>query len=384
MNTTTINLTSNTKEAINLLAKIALSNKKNNEAFPTAIKLDEKGMMYAASQMITVNYKLSTEELGIAPQLLEKPVLISEKAISILQNLEANTEITISEDNNQLVIKHGKGRGGKITVASMDVEKFPHIEGIEVDKTDRINCDDLLAAVRATSHAMSSNKAKPLYTGLHFISDTNNLTVFACDSFSSAIYQVPYKSDEFTLSIPPECINLLMAAISKKDGESKVSVVRAKSNRFAAFVVDKQTVIRTRLLEGILLDYKQFFGEQPNVVKLKKNDILRIMKNINLLSDNASTPAVLHFSTAEKCIEISYKGVATECFDVLPAEYIKGDGDIYMGMNNIYLSDAVKAISGDEICIHFDGPVRPIKITSSVQSDKKTECVCVPMRISKE
>lgn len=374
MNTLKVFMTESLREAISLLSRVALSNKKSDDAYVEAIKIDKRGVMYAVNPVITISYKLSVGELGLTPQFPESDILIPAKGINILQNVSDNSEVTISESDNQLTIKTGKGKGGKSTFASMKANAFPKIDGINTEKQNSFYCGDLVEAVKVTSQAISANSAKPLYNGLHFISDTENLTIFACDGYSAAIYQIPYESDEFTVSIPRECINLLNTAISKKESTASVALRRTEMGRSAAFIVDEQTIIITRLLEGELINYKDFFDcDLPHKVGAKKDALLSILKSINIVAEKGTlvSPTVLHFVSDGVC-EFSYKNATSEYYDVLQLYCPKNTetAEMTIGMNNDFLTNAVKSMPGNNIIIFYEQPLKQIKISAIIDSGK--------------
>lgn len=374
MNTLRVFMTESLREAISLLSRVALSNKKSDNAYVEAIKIDKRGVMYAVNPVITISYKLSVGELGLTPQFPESDILIPAKGISILQNVSDNSEVTISESDNQLTIKTGKGKGGKSTFAAMKASAFPKIDGINTEKQNSFYCGDLVEAIKVTSQAISTNPAKPLYNGLHFISDAENLTIFACDGYTASIYQIPYESDEFKVSIPRECINLLNTAISKKESTASVALRRTEMGRSAAFIVDEQTIIITRLLEGELVNYKEFFDcDLPHKVGAKKDALLSILKSINIVAEKGTlvSPTVLHFVSDGVC-EFSYKNATSEYYDVLQLYCPKNTetAEMTIGMNNDFLTNAVKSMPGNNIIIFYEQPLKQIKISAIIDSGK--------------
>lgn len=376
MNTLRVFMTESLRETISLLSRVALSNKKSDNAYVEAIKIDKRGVMYAVNPVITISYKLSVGELGLTPQFPESDILIPAKGINILQNVSDNSEVTISESNNQLTIKTGKGKGGKSTFASMKANAFPKIDGIGInaEKQNSFYCGDLVEAIKVTSQAISANPAKPLYNGLHFISDTANLTIFACDGYTASIYQIPYESDEFTVSIPRECINLLNTAISKKESTASVALRRTEMGRSAAFIVDEQTIIITRLLDGNLVNYKEFFDcPLSHKVGAKKDALLNILKSINIVAEKGTliTPTVLHFVSEGVC-EFSYKNATSEYYDVLQLYCPKNTetAEMTIGMNSHFLTNAVKSMPGNNIIIYYEQPLKQIKISAIIDSGK--------------
>ena len=238
----------------------------------------------------------------------------------------------------------------------------------------------MIEAIKCTSHAISSNNSKPIYTALHFISDGTTLTVFSCDGCRAAIYQIPYESKNvFTISIPKESINILMSALTKNES-ANVMVILSK-NRQAAFIIDKQTVIRTTLLYGEILPYQSLFIEKMNVLKVNKTAVLNILKGIStVLDDKNRTVVKIKMENSE--LNFSYNGTASEYSDCCSYEPVKGEEKFFIGMNLHYFTEALKAIPEDEVEIHFTNEVSPVTITPAVKTERRKEVIVLPMRIN--
>lgn len=370
-------ITTNTKDGLALLAKIALSNRKSENTFPMAIKVTEQGSLFATSQLITVNYTMSQEELGLVPALLSSPILLPEKAIQILLNTDVGTEVCITEKGNQLIIKKGKKRGGTATIASMDVSKFPKIEAIEIGSQEELKTSDLVCAIKSTMHSISTNNAHPIHTGLHFICDGETLTIYSCDGYKSSIYQAPYKSNNTTpVSVPRESVNTILSAISKNEN-STVKVILHKNNRQAAFVIDSQTVIRTTLLFGEFIPYEKFFVEKNNAIEVDKADIVNVLRSIMLLSDKDNS---IVFNYHDNVIEFSFKGIATEYSEEVSVNMLKGGEPLTMGVNLSFLMESLKAMPSGKVRLEYNGPLVPLTI-KAVDTENRIESIIVPMRI---
>lgn len=376
-NSMNFTITTNTKDRLALLSKIALSNKKCSDAYPVAIKVTEKGSFFATSQLITVNYTMGQEELGLVPVLLSSAVLLPEKAIQILLNTDIGTEVCITETGHQLVIKKGKKRGGTATLASMDVSVFPKIEAIEVGSQEELKTSELVCAIKSTMHAISTNNARPIHTGLHFICDGENITIYSCDGYKSSIYQAPYKSNNaIPVSVPRESINTILSAISKNE-DGSVKIVLHKNNRQAAFIVDSQTVIRTTLLSGEIVPYETFFIEKNNAIEVDKADIISVLRSIALLSDKEN--AVV-FNYHDDIIEFSFKGIATEYSEEVAAKTLKGGEPLIMGVNLSYFMETLKAMPSEKVRLEYNGSAVPLTI-KSVDTKNRIESLIVPLRI---
>ena len=351
-------LTEQMKDALQLLQRTVTVKKGSGGAYPEGV-LFYKDNLAAISADLSITYKLTSDETGFVSQLFDERVIVPVKGLQVILDSVENSEITLSVENNILSVK-----------------KIPPLD---VAGKDAVPVKEFLHAIKTTSYAMSKNESKPLYTGMHMISDGKTLTIFAIDGFRVSLWTQPYASDSFTISIPAKTVDKLTAALSKASGN--LTVVRCNGGRQAAFVIGK-LVIRTNLLIGELLDLSTIVTKKKNEVEVEKSPCLSILKTVSMLQeDRLKNP--LRVNLANDRIVFNYRGANSQYEDECAVSASESAETVMIGLNNSYLQDTLNACPADSLKVQYDGALSPVLFRSKSEQAEVVQ-VIVPMRLAAE
>ena len=182
-------LTEQMKDALQLLQRTVTVKKGSGGAYPEGV-LFYKDNLAAISADLSITYKLTSDETGFVSQLFDERVIVPVKGLQVILDSVENSEITLSVENNILSVKKNSKRG--VAQIALSDKHFPDIPPLDVAGKDAVPVKEFLHAIKTTSYAMSKNESKPLYTGMHMISDGKTLTIFAIDGFRVSLWTQPY------------------------------------------------------------------------------------------------------------------------------------------------------------------------------------------------
>ena len=369
-------LTEQMKDALQLLQRTVTVKKGAGGVYPEGV-LFYKDNLAAISADLSITYKLTSDETGFVPQLFDERVIVPVKGLQVILDSVENSEITLSVENNILSVKKNSKRG--VAQIALSDKHFPDIPPLDVAGKDAVPVKEFLHAIKTTSYAMSKNESKPLYTGMHMISDGKTLTIFAIDGFRVSLWTQPYASDSFTISIPAKTVDKLTAALSKASGN--LTVVRCNGGRQAAFVIGK-LVIRTNLLIGELLDLSTIVTKKKNEVEVEKSPCLSILKTVSMLQeDRLKNP--LRVNLANDRIVFNYRGANSQYEDECAVSAAESAETVMIGLNNSYLQDTLNACPADSLKVQYDGALSPVLFRSKSEQAEVVQ-VIVPMRLAAE
>lgn len=117
-------------------------------------------------------------------------------------------------------------------------------------------------ALENCAFAMSTNNSKPIFTGLNFVCKNGMLEAYAIDGFKIARSRIKSEG-EFSFTITKDAVSILMSCL--KSANSKINIGINKSGNKAVFIVDNQTVLRTSLLTGTLMEVDNFLLNMKNL-----------------------------------------------------------------------------------------------------------------------
>lgn len=173
----------------------------------------------------------------------------------------------------------------------------------------------------------------------------------------------------------------VLNAVSKKERNDTLSIVRGKNNRHAAFFIGTKLVIRTRLIDGEPVDVGSFCGDQPYTCLIDRAEILSVLKSISTIREDTQSAVILTFDNNE--VHIHYRASVVNLSDVIPTEGNSELTDFKIGANVDFLTSAIKAIPSKKIKFNLNSPVKPM-VLSDTDEGKENKQIVVPIRIASE
>lgn len=367
----TLTITKKLLESLSLLSRIAAGNKSTAAVYPNAIKFDTKGMLHAANSLNSVSCKLSTEELGLVPELPDKDFLLPDKAISFVKALSVGTEVSFDlRTELKLSVKTGK-RKSTAKFPVMTVENFKPLSPVKPESLQMIKSEWFINALKQCEFALSDNPGKPIYTCLHLIGEQDgSIVAFSCDGMKAAltVNNEDKAEKSFKVSIPPETQRILLSA--KYDDKIRIGFC---SGRSAVFQIDSTTVLRTQLYEGSLLDYSNLYGKAEHSLKFDKDILLAVLKKINLIADEKHT--AIRFIVSDSTVKITYNGTVTYEDTIVVSDNTDKE-ECTIGMNYKFLTDALQSCDASEVELRYHGSTFPVEVKGNFQNN-----LIVPVKI---
>lgn len=375
-------LTSELKETLVLLGRIAGQNT-GNSGYPKAVLVD--GVSLAAGNMtVIVKYMMGQDETGLVPQTFDSPVLIPINGIMVMAESSVGSEITVTLEQKMLHIRKGKGKKGKVSIASMSADAFPAFGEFKFSGIDKLSVGDFVESYTSCKYSISDNHSKPIYTGLNISTNNGNIVFSSVDGISASRCTIPYESDEhFSISVPKQCLEAVVMALAKKDSTENVSIARGKDGRHVAFVIGSHLIMRTTLFDGTPLDTTFYFKEQPNTFSVSKSELISILKSIQTISGNDKVTVPILFKFSDREIEISYNGTTAKLIDSVSVESDKDLEQVTIGLNPDIVYRTLKSIPcAEKVKIGYTGNTTPVLFEDDLGKNNKH--IVVPVRITSE
>lgn len=308
------------------------------------------------NELILTGYDL---EVGINTSIeakVEEPgsIIINARILcDILRKLPAEV-VRIEADERQLcVIRCGEVEYKIVGIAA---EEYPELPTVSGGYPIIVESNILSDMVRQTIFAVSKNDTKIVHTGIKFEITRGQIRLIAVDGFRLAIRteQIKYTGDDMSFIVPAKTLGEVIKLI---DNSEVISMNIAK--RHIIFEVGNYSII-SRLLDGEFLDYNAAVPKSltTEVNVNVKTFIDSIERTSLLITDRLKSPLRCIFD--ENMIKISTVTSLGTANDKLAC---KTEGNrVEIGFNNIFLLDALKACSLDEVKITLNGPLSPITI----------------------
>ena len=298
-------------------------------------------------------------EVGINTSIearVEEPgsiILNARILCDILRRLPSEKVIIEADERQLCIIRCGDVEYKLVGIAA---EEYPELPTVTGGYPIIIESDILRDMIRQTIFAVSKNDTKIVHTGIKFEIKRGQIRLIAVDGFRLAIRteQIKYTGDEMSFIVPAKTLNEVIKLIDICDVVS-MNIAR----RHIIFEIGNYSII-SRLLDGEFLDYNAAIPK--NLTTEVKVDVRSFIDSIErtslLITDRLKSPLRCIFD--ENSIRISTVTSLGTANDRLSC--ITEGKRVEIGFNNIFLLDALKACSIDEVKITLNGPLSPITI----------------------
>lgn len=302
----------------------------------------------------------------------------------IVLNARLLTEIVrkLPEDLVQIEVSaqlSAKIAGGSsiFELVGIDASEFPSLPTIENAKCFELPVLDLKNMIRQTVFAVSEADTNPIHTGTLFEIKNKNITLVSVDGYRLALRSEPIDKDlELAFVVPGKTLREVLHLLPDTDETVKISA----GMRHIGFYVGDYSVV-SRLLEGEFIDYKSTVPEKSKYkISLSTKDFIDSIERVSLLiTDRLKSPVRCLLSKSN--IHIScITGIGKADDEISVSSNI--DEEFEIAFNNKYMTDALKNTDCDEIELHLNGPLNPIKIVP--KEGKSFLFLVLPVRIKAE
>ena len=283
-------------------------------------------------------------------------------------------DIVVFSADEKYVVKLVCG-DASFELPGLSADDYPEMPTVDDEFSVSIQQRTMKAMINQTSFAVSTNEARPIHTGALFEIGDAGLTMVAVDGFRLALRReaVEGYGDDCSFIVP----GTALSDLERLCGDSDERVVLSVGSKHISFTVGN-TVILSRRLEGDFLNYKKAIPESFRVtVKTARTDLLEVVERVSLIIDSKNN-APLRLTFRKDAIDFVCTTPLGKAADSCPCE---GDGgDLEIGFNDHYLSDALKAAPADEINVCLNTGSSPCILVPADGSDNFVYMV-LPVRL---
>ena len=276
------------------------------------------------------------------------------------------------EKNGTVSVKCGKAA---FNLVGLSADDYPDLPTVEAENGVSLPQDLLKKMINECSFAVSTNESRPVYMGTLFEIENNVLTMVSVDGYRLALRReaVEGYGDDCSFIVP----GTALSDLERLCGDSDERVVLSVGSKHISFTVGN-TVILSRRLEGDFLNYKKAIPESFRVtVKTARTDLLEVVERVSLIIDSKNN-APLRLTFRKDAIDFVCTTPLGKAADSCPCE---GDGgDLEIGFNDHYLSDALKAAPAEEINVCLNTGSSPCILVPADGSDNFVYMV-LPVRL---
>lgn len=264
--------------------------------------------------------------------------------------------ITITADERKLcTISSGNS---EFSLNGIGVEDYPELPSVQNGTRMEIDTELFSKMIRKTVFACAVVDTRPIFTGVKFEIENNELRMIALDGFRLAIRKekIEYDGEILEFIVPAKTLNEIVKISAEADEMISISI----GKRHIIFNIGSYSVI-SRLIEGEFLNYSRTIpsGSKTQTVVSTQELLKAIERTAIVITDRVKSPVRCIFSGNE--IKMNCITNTARVNDRISASVL-GE-KIEIGFNSKFFIDALKNADCEEIKIEMIDSIKPIKMT---------------------
>lgn len=296
---------------------------------------------------------LANGENVIVEVLTPGELLLPPKFEEVVRKLNSGMMSVTLLDTNQIEVKQGK-TSAKINGVEGELPGIPeHVKEDGISLTTEV----LKMLVTQTAFAASTKDGRPILKAVHMQSDETSFKVTSTDSYRLSQMSIPKPFKLPTLNIPAKRLAEVVNTLEEKQ---QLSLIPA-GNHILIQTSDREVYIRQ--LEGAFPDTSRLIQCEASLkVKVKRQELLAsINKSLTFAKEEQHRSITLE--PQENALRIYSASDESGSIEEIIEATIDGVPEKFT-INALFVSDALKAFSTEEVTLHIQSNVKPIFIFS--------------------
>lgn len=320
------------------------------------LRTDGSRLLIAAT-----NLEVASSHYIGAKVLKPGSVTIPAKLLSdFIQNLPKE-QITLKVDNGHKL--HITAKGSTSTINGLADDEFPELPIIDDKKavSYSLSSDDFKHSVSQTIIAASNDSTRPVLTGVYWHSFKNALYLAATDGYRLTERRIVETKSDVVAVIPTSTLQEVLRTLREETTEIEVLFDETQVT-FRLGEVE----ITSRLIDGNFPDYRQLIpASTESSFTVNRTEFIRIIKIAGLFARESGGGITL--SVDADTSKLTVHSIASEIGENSSEVEVKVAGSTgSVSLNSRYLTDALSAVSSDEITFGFSGKLAPCVLAEAV------------------
>lgn len=296
----------------------------------------------------------------------------AKKLQDILRALPDSSEVSLTQEENRLTLKAGRGR---YHLQTLNPEDFPTMSvAEEIQACFTLSQDALRQMLAQVQYAMALKDIRFYLNGLLMQVEGNQLRFVATDghrmAYSCATIEAELPANEVIL--PRKTVLELLKLLSFPNEPVTVEFLHNQV-RFRC----RETVVVSKVVEGKFPDYNRVIPQDNDKIFLiNRTNLLGAFERAAILSSEKFRGVNIQVQAGLLSLVCSNNDQEKAQEDLEIA--YQGDG-VEMGFNIQYLMEVLRNLHCEDVQLAFDNATRPVLITIPDFADFKY--IVMPMRI---
>jgi DNA polymerase III subunit beta len=276
-------------------------------------------------------------------------------------------EVTLDEESGELLVTLTCA-SGRYQVRGMGADEFPELPTVDESDITHLPIELLSEGLRGSLFATSSDESKQVLTGVHIVSDTDNLEFAATDGHRLSVVQAlsaeaetenGARIAEFDVTIPAKALRELERMLQMNAADAVA--VRFDQGQLV-FEWENQR-LTSRLLEGQYPNYRQLIPRQfSRQMTIDRRLFISALERVAVLADQRNSIVKLSVNSVEQEVVVSVDAQDVGSARESVQAQISGE-DLDIAFNVKYLLEGLKVLTTAEVQMQFNTATSPSVVT---------------------
>ncbi len=281
-------------------------------------------------------------------------------------------QLTIDVNDNRMDIVYADSQ---TSMQVLGAEDFPIINTDVNENSFTLGTDEFRRLIDATAFCCAADDSRPILKGCQMVIKGEEICVTALDGFRLATAKGKVKGSTSDLEIvcPARTLKEIEKMLPEGDGETRINVQRG-----LLLVCVDDTVLTSSLYNGDFIKKENIIPKSfLSVVKVNRELLKASIERAAILVRNDKNSLIIMDISQGKA-EISSNSEIGKVNEPVKAE-LEGK-DLKIAMNSKFITDAINALTEEEIVLSFNSSVQPF-ICENVKN-KDVLYLILPVRTS--
>lgn len=288
--------------------------------------------------------------------------------------------LALTLGNGQMLTVAGTGR--KANIKGIDAEEFPPVPGIESETRLTLDAKSLCEAIAQTVVAAAKDDLRPALSGVLFEFAGDKLTLAGADGYRLAVRELtlPTTIPEHSIIVPAKALVELSRIIDDKTDVLELTPDKARVHcRITRGDDDISSVtLISQLIAGNFPSYRRLIPpSRATRIETSTDELLSALRLVRAYRD--AKTAILTMEADTNLLTVKSRQIEDGEGTAEVAACLTGE-PLRIGLDVIYLSDALGAITTERVSLEANGSTGPM-IIKPVDRDDYVH-VIMPMAVA--
>ncbi len=268
---------------------------------------------------------------------------------------------------------------GNYRLACAAADDFPKLPQINTKKQINIDGADLVAMIKKTTFACSTDETRPALNGVLWSTKGDMMNMVATDGHRLAkvsIENKKLKGMSEDIIIPPKVLNIIPRFVSEGDGE--IGIIFGENNIIFNL---GDIVLTSRLIEGPYPNYEQVIPtNNDKKMVMSKEELGGAVRRVSILSNSLTHQVKFTIKGNALTISTTNADVGGEAKETLTCDFTGEPVDL--GYNATYVTEILGKIDGEEVIFELSSAVAAGIVYSPAVPRENFLCLIMPLRLA--